>query len=124
MSRNTAILLILLAACTVVYRFADPMQAWWLPECPFHRLTGWSCAVCGLQRGLHALMHGQWMEAWLCNPFLFTLAPLLLVMAYAETHEGGTRAAWLRKRLCTRQTYAALAVGMLLWTAVRNMAGI
>ena len=124
MSRHTAIVIIVLLACAALYRCADPMQTWWMPECPFHRLTGWWCAVCGLQRGLYALMHGRCVEAWLCNPFLFTLAPLLTVMAYAEIREQDAYARSIRKRLCTRWAYAALTFAALLWTVVRNRLGV
>ena len=37
----------------------DPEQAWYLPPCLFHRLTGWYCPGCGMTRALHALLHGH-----------------------------------------------------------------
>ena len=73
-----ALLLALLAlgAVTLVF-FFDPALTPFYPQCAFHRLTGLNCPGCGATRGLYALLHGHWRQAWQDNAlFLVTLAAL------------------------------------------------
>ena len=43
------------------------------PPCMFHALTGWYCVVCGMNRALHALAHGDVMRAFSMNPLVITV---------------------------------------------------
>jgi len=58
---------------------------WWftppagLQACGFQWLTGLECPLCGLTRGLCALMKGHWTEALRLN----ALTPLALAMLLA-----------------------------------------
>lgn len=40
--------------------------------CMFKRLTGFDCPTCGSTRGVLSLLHGHIIDAWLCNPLLFS----------------------------------------------------
>ena len=62
----------------VVWYF-DPTTAGFFPFCPLLRFTGFACPGCGLTRGLHALLHGDFLTALDFN----ALIPLfLLVFGY------------------------------------------
>ena len=45
-----------------------------IPLCGFHWLTGLPCPLCGMTRGLAALLHGEWRQAIA----LHALSPLVL----------------------------------------------
>jgi len=59
-----------------LWRFTPPAG---LPVCGFHWLTGLECPLCGLTRGLCALMKGRVAEAVGHN----ALTPLALLMLLA-----------------------------------------
>ena len=42
----------------------------WLPECRFHRLTGWACPSCGATRATLALARGELVAAVSWNPLI------------------------------------------------------
>ena len=55
-----------------------PIRYALVPKCPFRLLTGWSCPGCGLQRAVHALLHGRLWEAYTYNLFFIFSIPYLL----------------------------------------------
>ena len=72
--------------------FFDPAVTPFYPGCAFHRLTGLNCPGCGATRGLYALLHGHWRQAWQDNAlFLVTLGAALL-------RAGWLGLAWVRAR--------------------------
>lgn len=69
-------------AVAVVLARLDPNAAdSVLPPCPFLALTGWFCPGCGSTRALHALLHGDLVQALAMNPLLVIAMPLLGWMA-------------------------------------------
>ncbi len=76
--------------------------------CPFHVVTGLDCPLCGGQRMLVALWHGQWTEAFWLNPGLAVGAPLLGLW-------------WLWRRELTSQAALVVVGLMLLWAVIRNV---
>ena len=60
----------------LLYLFS-PEATQWYPRCPFHCLTGLSCPGCGSLRALHAVLHGQMIEALCCNPLLVVCLPMV-----------------------------------------------
>ena len=53
----------------------NPTQYWFMPQCPFKQITGLSCPGCGIQRAIHALMHGEIKDAIHYNLFLLYSGP-------------------------------------------------
>lgn len=47
-------------------------------SCPFHKLTGYSCAGCGISRAFIAIGHAEFTQALRLNPLAFILFPFLL----------------------------------------------
>ena len=45
--------------------------------CLFKRVTGVPCPTCGFTRGVFSLLRGHPVEAWLCNPLLFSFLMVL-----------------------------------------------
>ena len=61
--------LILVAAGKVVSLLHDAP----IPTCIFKRITGHPCPTCGLTRAVEAMIHIKPVDAWLFNPFFFSL---------------------------------------------------
>ncbi|HEX2145858.1 MAG TPA: DUF2752 domain-containing protein [Glycomyces sp.] len=55
----------------------DPSQAGSYPTCPFLAITGWHCPGCGSLRMIHALAHGDLLDALSMNLFAVAMLPLL-----------------------------------------------
>ena len=96
-------------------------EAWWL-KCPLFQLTGWQCPLCGLQRAVHALLHGDFLMAWHYNPALWILLPYVGVWLLGSCVERVARSrvyAW-----CT-SSRVVLTVLLLLcmWGVARNVWG-
>jgi hypothetical protein len=54
----------------------DPNRPGHYPTCPFLAVTGYYCPGCGSLRAIHALAHGDLLEAVHRNPFTVALVPL------------------------------------------------
>lgn len=48
--------------------------------CLWYRITGLYCPGCGLQRAIKAFCHGDLKTAIHMNAFIFTIAPLALII--------------------------------------------
>lgn len=75
-----------------VFLVSDPSTAGWFPRCLFHDLTGLYCPGCGVQRALHALVHGRVADAVGYNA-LATLSLPWMGLAAAQW-AAGRRAPW------------------------------
>ena len=58
--------------------FFNPETTAQYPRCPFYALTGLKCPGCGTLRGLHALMHFRFIDAWRVNPAMVVSIPLII----------------------------------------------
>ena len=61
---------------TLLYLF-NPVETAYTPKCIFHVMTGLNCPGCGMQRFLHAFMHGNFLEAIHYNYMLIVLIPYM-----------------------------------------------
>lgn len=66
--------------CVVVYTF-PPGTASFYPPCLFRASTGFTCPGCGTGRGLHALLHGDLLQALAYNALMVATLPMLAVWA-------------------------------------------
>ena len=87
-------------------------QAWWMFTCPLHWLTGLRCPLCGAQRMLLALWHGQVVEAFWLNPALFLAVPM-----------GVAWWLWQRRNVTGGEAFVLL-VAALAWGVLRNIVGL
>jgi hypothetical protein len=65
------------AALVYLYAF-EPGGAMPYPPCWFHALTGLHCPGCGATRCLHALLHGELVQAAAFNVLFLLCLPFLL----------------------------------------------
>ncbi len=104
------------------YRF-DPERCMWMPQCIFHRLTGWSCPACGAQRAFHHLLHGHFLGAFRFNPFMILSVPYFFAVVWTTFDHRSLAAHW-RERVqhpCVVRLYFVL---VLMWWIGRNFFGI
>jgi hypothetical protein len=59
-------------------KFLNPASSSWLPQCPFHALTGLNCPGCGATRGMHALLNGDVLTALHFNVLLVIFVPFII----------------------------------------------
>ena len=101
-----------------VYFYFDPAE-FPFPKCTFYTLTGWECPGCGIQRAVHALLHGNINIAWHYNPFIFFVIPVLIVLYVAEF----LKEKYPRFYLMVNSRFSALCCGLIivLWWILRNI---
>lgn len=121
MSKKLRWVLALAVALTAVfiYAFVDPAVTWWMPKCPVNLLTGLSCPGCGSQRALHAILHGELVEALRYNALLVLMVPFLCLSGYAELRRD--RHPVLYRRIMSPFTVAVVIILITVWTVGRNL---
>ncbi len=108
---------ILLAVMLGAVEFLKPGHTPYLPECLFHRFTGFLCPGCGTTRALYLLLHKQPVGALHENALAVLLLPLL-IYDMAALISGRWRS--LAARLSSRNIWIFLAV-VVLFTIARNI---
>ena len=99
--------------------FNDPLRSDWAPKCWFKSLTGFSCPACGFQRCLHALLHGDLINAIKFNLFLAIGVPYLLIVVIAKIFN----VKYINNCLQTKMANIYL-VTFFVWFIARNLYGI
>jgi len=124
MSKRYIIFALSIALIGVGLYMFDPNHSVLMPKCAFKVLTGWSCPGCGLQRGVHALLHGDFLQALSYNYFFILSIPYAIGLCL-ERWLLPQQIAWKWRRILEHQvvvmTYVAL---FFIWWIVRNIWGI
>lgn len=114
----TAVAIVATVAVVVYYRY-DPSTTSVFPRCLFFATTGYQCPGCGSQRAIHALLHGEVLDALRYNALLVLSLPLVAVLLVAQ---------WLRalkpgfyRALNATWVAVAYLVVTLVWTIARNV---
>ncbi|MDZ7897290.1 MAG: DUF2752 domain-containing protein [Arcicella sp.] len=76
MNLNKILLAVLALSITAFYFFWNPAEISLFPSCPFKTLTGFYCPGCGGQRAFHAILHGDFEEAFHNNLLIFLVIPI------------------------------------------------
>ena len=100
----------------VLLAVVDPNRPGHYPVCPVKALTGLDCPGCGSLRAIHALSHGDLLNA-LDHNALFVLFLPLLVLSAVLWAVARPQPAWLSARY-TGWAVFAVVVG---WAVVRNL---
>lgn len=88
-----------------------------IPPCPLRFLTGLQCPGCGSGHAALAILQGDPLNAFLANPFMTILIPLVLI---AAAHDFVRPRTAVMPRLPGWSIYL-LAAAMVLFTIVRNL---
>lgn len=102
---------LLFSIVIAVYYMVNPEGVWWFPKCGLYQMTGLKCPICGAQRALHQILHGNILAAVRLNYFLpFTLLYWFAVLA-------------CHRRNLTRVFYFYCLLAFV-WGIVRNVVGL
>lgn len=113
------VILMVAIALLCVYLLFDPTESRWFPQCIFYKLTGWKCAGCGSQRAIHAMLTGDFAEAWRQNALLMSILPLIVYMIWLEFVRKSRPI--LYARFYSRATILTIIFVVIGWTIVRNI---
>ncbi len=88
-------------------------------RCIIKSITGYDCPFCGAQRALSHLMHGEFRNAFLANPFLFIISPYLLivVLCISRNIPDSSR---IRQFAYNKYTIIFFGALTILWGILRN----
>lgn len=105
---------------TLLY-FFNPVENAFAPKCIFHELTGLNCSGCGMQRFLHAFMHGRFTEAFRFNYILIIFLPYIILFGIERfVLTGDTQKQW-RRILEGKVVTISLCIIAPAWVIVRNI---
>ena len=108
----------------IFYTLIDPAQHIWTLKCPLHLLTGLECPVCGLQRAIHALLHGDIELSLKYNAFFVISSPYLIALAVTEVMKHLRCGNTFRKWVCHTHAIKAYIALLILWGILRNVLNI
>jgi hypothetical protein len=114
------IVLITLLAGLLVIAFLPPEEHTFYGTCIFRSVTGLDCAGCGTLRGTHALLHGEFAQAWQLNALFVLSIPFLIYALLIQFR-------WVPERGLIFSVYSFLnrwwiIIGLIVtWTIVRNI---
>lgn len=109
------------AGIILFYVLIDPSQHLWTLKCPLYLFTGIECPACGMQRAIHALLHGNISLSLRHNAFFVISIPYLIALTVAEGMKhlrcGSTFRKWVLHPLAIK-TYIVLCI---IWGILRNL---
>lgn len=118
--RITIGLLAVAVVLGLLYWF-NPSDTALAPKCIFHSITGLNCPGCGIQRFLHAFMHGHFLEAIHYNYMLIILIPYLILFGIEKFLLTGEK----QKRWKSVIEGRVMAIAMIIlapsWFVIRNI---
>lgn len=106
-------------AFVIVYLFLDPAANRLFPKCPFYMLTDYKCPGCGSQRAIHALLNGEFIEAFKYNALMVVSIPVILLYGYAEIMN--KRKPRLYAALCSPTVIWIILAVVIAWWIFRNI---
>ena len=113
-------IVMVIAILTMLYIY-NPSETSWAPKCVFKAVTGLSCSGCGMQRFLHAMMHGRFLEAIQYNYLLVILIPYLALFGIEKLFlTGETQKRWKRV-IEGRAAVIILCIIAPSWLVIRNI---
>ena len=111
---------VVIALATILYFFVNPEASVLMPKCPMKMLTGYDCPSCGVQRAIHAVLHGDFAKAISYNPFFVISVPYFLLVLYSTVFKNSF-AVKLRGIVCHRYALYGYIVLFFLWWILRNI---
>jgi hypothetical protein len=111
---------ILLLGVFILYNI-NPAQYWFMPKCPFKLITGLSCPGCGIQRAIHAFVHGRFAEAISYNYYLAYSGPYALAFVVVWLMPDNNTRERIKKVIENKYIVDFYIVSFSIWFVVRNI---
>ena len=83
--------------------------------------TGWSCPGCGLQRFIHAAVHGRFLEAISYNYMLVLLFPYILLFGIEKLVLKGEAQQRLKDIIEGKTATIFFCIVTVVWFVARNL---
>lgn len=117
-----SIVLGVLLALVLVYKFFNPLENPYFPKCPVLVLTGLECPGCGSQRAIHHLLNLNIIEAFKNNALLVISIPYLITGFIFDVRKklSPGMLKW-RKILFGEKAIYIILVIIVLYTILRNI---
>ena len=119
--KRIVILIVILFTCGAVLYWFNPSQSMLMPKCAFKMLTGWDCPGCGIQRAVHAFVHGRFAEAISYNYFLAYSVPYLLSFLVVWVAPDYRWSGKLKAFIEDRRVVYFYIITYFIWLVVRNL---
>jgi hypothetical protein len=113
------ILVVLLIVVAVFYFSINPATSKYMPRCVFLVVTGFKCPGCGSQRAIHALLHGNFIDALRYNAFFVAALPVIAL--YFLNDYTKLLPSKVDEVITHHYTIAVLGVIVVLWWVLRNV---
>lgn len=110
---------ILVAVIVYMYYQYDPSYSSLAPKCIVRQLTGYDCPSCGIQRAIHSLLHLDVERAFWLNPFVFVVAPYIVLLILTTLCKGKVFCRMRRYVQHRVVIYSYIAL-YFIWWVVRN----
>ena len=120
MKRMAFIIFLVLLGGILLYNL-NPTQYWFMPKCPFKLITGLNCPGCGIQRAIHALMHGEIKEAIHYNYYLLYSGPYAVSFLLVWLMPQNSFRDKLKSLIENKHVVNFYIVTFLMWLVIRNI---
>ena len=107
-----------------VYYSVNPLVKSFPVQCVWRLLTGTLCPACGMQRALHAVVHGHIREAIGYNYFFVVSIPYAGLAVLSTWYNYRHVFDWLQRLVFHRYTLGAYVACFFIWWILRNILGI
>ena len=104
-----------------IYYLYDPVASQWTPECSFKLVTGLQCPGCGIQRALHALLQGRFLDAIHYNYFLLFSGPYIILFGIRALLPKGKVKDKLTSIIEDKRLIWLYIILFFVWFVLRNM---
>ena len=116
-----SLLILLFTLICLLLALGNPHSTSWPLKCPLYQFTGLQCPLCGMQRAIHELFHGNITEAWTLNPGFFLFSPYWFIIFIGMTFPTLQKTSSI-VRFCFRNKIILLSIIMLMiWGIIRNL---
>ena len=108
----------------VVLYCLNPTQYWFMPKCPFKLITGFSCPGCGIQRAVHAILHGEFAEGIKYNYYLSYSGPYAMAFIIEWMMPIGKAREKLSNVIENKYVVNFYILSFTIWLVLRNILNI
>ena len=120
MKRMAFVIVLVILGGILIYNL-NPTQYWFMPKCPFKLITGLNCPGCGIQRAIHALMHGEIKEAIHYNYYLLYSGPYAASFLLVWLMPQNSFRDKLKSLIENKHVVNFYIVTFLMWLVIRNI---
>ena len=108
----------------IIYYYINPSETGWMPKCPWWLLTDTYCPSCGIQRFLHLLLTGHFIEALCMNPFLMISLPYATLAVLGKWYNINGVFNRLNRFIYSRKVLLVYIILFFIWWGIRIVFGV